>query len=69
MCIDSHMIIYMKSFWHISMHWFTHDTLSEIFFNTLMCIDSHMIIYLKNLWYINVHWFTHDNLFEKSSAH
>jgi hypothetical protein len=28
-CIDSHMIIHVKSLWHINVHWLTYDDVCE----------------------------------------
>jgi len=51
-CIEFHMIIYMKShvknLWHINVHWILDDNLCE-----KLCEK------------INVHWISHENLCEK----
>jgi hypothetical protein len=59
MCIDSHMIIYLKNIWHINVHWLIHNNLSKKIFGTFVCIDSHILIYFKKFKHFIMHVKSH----------
>jgi hypothetical protein len=70
-CVDFHIKIYVKFFWHINEYWISQKKLCEKswkVFGTLICIHFHLKIYAKNCEKFSAHKYEltlHKNLCEK----